>query len=102
MLANLRKKQQIGGDKKNHTLIFLMFSYESKVLSKFDQDHLFKKVICCLGNTLFTQRKNTPEYAPVFYRIGTDYFHILTYEDRIRKYTDLIQAFFRYCFGTFP
>ena len=33
-----------------------------------------------------TARK-TPEYGPVFYRIGTDNFHIQAYEDRIREYT---------------
>ena len=39
--------------------------------------------VCFLTHTA----RKTPECGPGFYRIGTDYFHIEAYEDRIREYT---------------
>ena len=46
---------------------------------------------------LFFTARNTPEYGPVFYRIGTD-FHIQAYEDRIREYTGSYSGVFHAVF----
>ena len=50
---------------------------------------------CSIGST--AQKK--PNYCPVFYRIGTDYFYIQTYEDRIREYTGSVFRRFYTVFG---
>ena len=42
-----------------------------------------------------TTAQKTPEYDPVFYRIGTGYFHKQAYEDHIQENTGSYSGVFR-------
>ena len=80
------------------TLLITIFSYFSTSPKQVERKQLYYIItLLSLHSKLPAVQwpKKIPEYDPVFYRIGTYFFHIYAYQDHIQKNTGSYSGVFR-------